>query len=159
MNIGILLFDRVTQLDATGPYECFARMPGANTLCVGETLDPVVTEHGLRLLPDVDLDQCPPLDLLCIPGGYGVNELMVNQRVLAFVRQQAEQVQWLTSVCTGSLVLGAAGLLRGKRATSHWLSVAHLTAFGAIAESERMVRDGNIITAGGITAGIDLRFG
>jgi len=155
MHIGFLLFPGTTQLDLTGPYEVFARLPGAQTYLVWKTLDPVRSEHGLELLPTVGFDTCPELDLLCVPGGPGVNELLTDATVLAFLRRQAGRARWVTAVCTGSLVLGAAGLLRGRRATTHWMSLDMLRAFGAEPVDERVVVDGNLVTGGGVTAGLD----
>ncbi len=117
--------------------------------------EPVAAETGMRILPDTTLAECPPLDVLCVPGGPGVSAMMEDAEVLAFLREQAGRVRFLTSVCTGALVLGAAGLLRGKRATTHWASHDLLGAFGAIPTKGRVVRDGNLITGGGVTAGID----
>lgn len=155
MRIGFLLFPGLTQLDLTGPYEVFARLPGAQTFLVWKTLDPVRTEHGLAMLPTARFDDCPPLDLICVPGGPGVNDLLTDTTVLDFLRRTAEGARWVTSVCTGALVLGAAGLLRGRRATTHWMSMDFLRAFGAEPVEARVVTDGNVVTGGGITAGID----
>jgi len=154
-RIGLLLFPRMTQLDLTGPFEVFAKMPGAAVLLLWKTLEPVEAETGLRMLPHATLRDCPPLDLVCVPGGPGVSALMEDAEVLAWLRGQAQTARYITSVCTGSLVLGAAGLLRGKRATSHWASRDLLAKFGAIPTPGRVVRDGNLFTGGGVTAGID----
>lgn len=154
-RIGLLLFPRMTQLDLTGPFEVFAKLPGAEVLLLWKTLQPVEAETGLRMLPHVTLGGCPALDVLCVPGGPGVSALMEDAGVLDWLRGQAQSARYVTSVCTGSLVLGAAGLLRGKRATSHWASRDLLAAFGAIPTPGRVVRDGNVFTGGGVTAGID----
>jgi cyclohexyl-isocyanide hydratase len=154
-RIGLLLFPRMTQLDLTGPFEVFAKMPGAEVLLLWKTLQPVEAETGLRMLPHATLRDCPPLDVVCVPGGPGVSDLMEDEEVLAWLRMQAEHARYVSSVCTGSLVLGAAGLLRGKRATSHWASRDLLAAFGAVPTPGRVVRDGNLFTGGGVTAGID----
>ena len=154
-RIGFLLFPGLTQLDLTGPYEVLARLPGAELHLVWKTLDPVASEHGLAILPTTTLAESPALDLLCVPGGGGVNALLDDTEVLAFLRQTAARARYVTSVCTGSLLLGAAGLLWGRRATSHWLSRELLAAFGAEPVPERVVVDGNVITGGGVTAGID----
>jgi cyclohexyl-isocyanide hydratase len=154
-HAGLLVFPKLTQLDLTGPYEVLNRMPGAQVHLIGKTLDAVPSEHGLPIAPTVSFSDCPALDLLVIPGGFGVNEVLVDQTTLAFVRKAAENVRYLGSVCTGSLVLGAAGLLVGKRATCHWMSVEFLKAFGAIPVRERVVIDGSLVTGGGVTAGID----
>jgi cyclohexyl-isocyanide hydratase len=155
VRIGLLLFPRMTQLDLTGPYEVFAKVPGAEVLLLWKTLQPVEAETGLRILPHATLRDCPPLDVLCVPGGPGVSALMEDAEVLDWLRAQGRQARYVTSVCTGSLVLAAAGLLRDKRATSHWASRDLLAAFGAIPTPGRVVRDGNVFTGGGVTAGID----
>jgi cyclohexyl-isocyanide hydratase len=151
----MLLFPRMTQLDLTGPFEVFTRLPDAQVLLLSKTLEPVEADSGLRLLPYATLRDCPQLDVICVPGGPGVNALMEDAEVLDWLRRQAEQARYVSSVCTGSLVLGAAGLLRGKHATSHWNSHDMLPAFGAIPTEGRVVRDGNLFTASGVTAGID----
>ena len=155
MKIGILIFDEITQLDAMGPFEVFARIPGAQVLLVAKSKRPVAAQFGLTLFPHTDFRRCPKLDILCVPGGSGVNALLLDEKVLAFVRRQAGHARYVTSVCTGSLVLGAAGLLRGRRAACHWLSLPLLAAFGAKPSSRRIERDGKFITAGGVTSGID----
>ena len=154
-RIGFVLFPRLTQLDLTGPYEILSRMRDAETLLVAKTRDPVSAERGLSIVPTATFADCPPLDVICVPGGLGVNDAMGDPETLAFVRKSAEHARYVTSVCTGSLVLGAAGLLRGRRAASHWLSREALRKFGAEPSGERVVVDGNIITGGGVTAGID----
>jgi cyclohexyl-isocyanide hydratase len=155
LQIGILVFPRVQQLDLTGPYEVFASMPAANVHLIWKDRSAITSATGLVLAPTMTFAECPALDVLCIPGGGGVNALMEDAEVLGFVRAQAAQARYVTSVCSGSLVLGAAGLLRGRRATTHWLSHDFLERFGAIPVHGRVVRDGNLITAGGVTAGID----
>ena len=147
LRIGMLLFPRMTQLDLTGPFEVFTRLPDAQVLLLSKTLEPVEAYVTLR--------DCPQLDVICVPGGPGVNALMEDAEVLDWLRRQSEQAHYVSSVCTGSLVLGAAGLLRGKHATSHWNSHDMLPAFGAIPTEGRVVRDGNLFTASGVTAGID----
>ena len=154
-RIGILVFDNITLLDAVGPFDAFVSIPGAIVVLVAKRKRPVVAGGGLILLPHTDLRHCPKLDVLCIPGGGGVNALLLDDEVLAFVRRRARTARYVTSVCTGSLVLGAAGLLQGKRAACHWLSLAMLTSFGAKPSSKRIEYDGKFITAGGITSGID----
>lgn len=153
---GLLLFPRLTQLDLTGPYEVLARVPGARVDLLWKTLEPVAADTGLRLLPTATFDDCPDLDLLLVPGGAGVNDLMTDPVTLEFLRRTAAQTRWLVGVCTGSLVLGAAGLLRGRRAGSHWSSRHFLAAFGATPVAERVVVDGPVFTGGGVTAGIDV---
>ncbi len=155
-RIGLLLFPGLTQLDLTGPYEVFARMPGAVVYLLWKSLEPVRSDHGLAILPTSTLEACPPLDLVCVPGGPGVNEVLTDTEVLAFLRRTAQGARYVTSVCSGSLILGAAGLLRRRRAGCHWMSREMLRSFGAEPIDERTVVDGNLITSGGVTAGIDL---
>ncbi|HLI12513.1 MAG TPA: DJ-1/PfpI family protein [Alphaproteobacteria bacterium] len=156
-RIGLLLFPDLTQLDLTGPYEVFARMPGAEVHLVARTLDPVRSDKGLTILPTASFASCPrPLDLVCVPGGGGINALLTDRETLAFLREIAAGARYVTSVCTGSLVLGAAGLLLGgRRAACHWMSRELLREFGAEPVAERVVIDGELITGGGVTAGID----
>ncbi len=154
-RIGFLLFPDVTQLDLTGPYEVFAAVPGTVMHLVSSTMDPVRTSSGIVMLPTIRQDDCPQLDVVCVPGGGGVDALMTEEATLAFLRRQAAGARFVTSVCTGALVLGAAGLLKGRRATTHWAAHDLLCAFGAIPTRGRVVRDGNVFTGGGVTAGID----
>ena len=154
-QIGLLLFPNLTQLDLTGPYEVFTKFPDTDVHLLWKTLDPVTAGGGMRLLPTSSFAGCPQLDLICVPGGAGMNRLLNDDETLDFVRRQASGARYVTSVCTGSLVLGAAGLLRGKRATTHWMSLPMLGAFGCEPVAERVVVDGNVITGGGVTAGID----
>jgi cyclohexyl-isocyanide hydratase len=154
-RIGLLLFPDITQLDLTGPYEVFTKIPGAEVRLIWKSLAPVRAGGGMRLLPDTTFADCPALDLICVPGGAGMNALLTDAETLAFIRRQAEGARFVTSVCTGALVLGAAGLLKGRRATTHWMSHGMLAAFGAIPVAERVVVDGGIVTGGGVTAGID----
>jgi len=153
--IGMLIFPRLTQLDMTGPYEVLARLPNTKVHLVAHTLDPVKTDRGMMIVPTVTIADCPQLDLVMVPGGPGQQDLMEDPVVLEFLQRQARGVKYITSVCTGSLVLGAAGLLKGKRATSHWAAIDHLTALGAIPVNDRVVVDGNIITGAGVASGID----
>jgi cyclohexyl-isocyanide hydratase len=155
LQIGILVFPKVQQLDLTGPYEVFASLPDAKVHLVWKDRSTITSATGLALAPTMTFSECPVLDVLCIPGGGGVNALLQDADVLDFVRAQAARARYVTSVCTGSLVLGAAGLLKGRRATTHWLAHDFLERFGAIPVHARVVRDGNLITAGGVTAGID----
>lgn len=154
-QIGLLLFHAITQLDMTGPYEVFSKFPGARLHLVAKDLEPVTAEGGMRILPSTTFADCPALDLICVPGGAGVNALLNDDIVLDFVRKQAKGARYVTSVCTGALVLGAAGLLSRKRATTHWMSRDMLAAFGATPVHARTVVDGKLITGGGVTAGID----
>lgn len=155
LHIGILLFPDVTQLDLTGPFEVFARMPDVMCHLIWKEKQPVRSDRGLMLLPSCDFSDCPPLDVICVPGGPGQVALMSDSETLCFLRRQAEQAQFITSVCTGSLVLGAAGLLRGYRATSHWSSRDQLALLGAEPVDARVVRDRNRLTGAGVTSGID----
>lgn len=154
-QIGLLLFPNLAQLDLTGPYEVFTKFPDTEVHLLWKTLDPVTAGGGMRLLPTTTFAESPQLDLICVPGGAGMNPLLNDEETLDFVRRQASETRYVTSVCTGSLVLGAAGLLRGKRATTHWMSLPMLAAFGCEPVAERVVVDGNVITGGGVTAGID----
>lgn len=154
-HIGLLLFPGMTQIDFAEPYEVFSRLPDTIVHVVAKTLDPVNTERGLIIVPSVTVDECPPLDVLVVPGGPGQQRLMEDDAVLGFLRRQAAHAKYVASVCTGALVLGAAGLLSGRRATTHWLSMPLLSLFGATAVSERVVVDGNLVTGGGCTAGMD----
>ncbi|WP_144300210.1 DJ-1/PfpI family protein, partial [Elioraea rosea] len=154
-RVGMLLFPDITQLDLTGPYEVLTKLPRAEVRLVWKTLEPVRAGGGMRIVPDTTFADCPQLDLICVPGGAGMNPLLADVDTLDFIRRQAAGARFVTSVCTGALVLGAAGLLRGRRATTHWMSHAMLARFGAIPVEERVVVDGNIVTGGGVTAGID----
>jgi cyclohexyl-isocyanide hydratase len=154
-RIGFILFPNIMQLDMTGPLEVLAQVPGAEIHLLWKSREPVKAGSGLAMLPTTTFTECPQLDLICVPGGSGMNALLTDAETLAFIRRQAERARYVTSVCTGALVLGAAGLLRGKRAATHWMSMDMLKAFGAIPVSDRVVVDGNIITGGGVTAGID----
>lgn len=154
-TVGLLVFPQVQQLDLTGPYEVFASVPEVQVVLVGRTLDEVISATGLVLRPTMDFASCPQLDVLCVPGGLGVNALLTDPVALAFIARQAAGAQYVTSVCTGALVLGAAGLLRGKRATTHWAAHDLLAVFGGIPTQGRVVQDGNLLTGGGVTAGID----
>jgi cyclohexyl-isocyanide hydratase len=156
LRCGMLVFPNMTQLDLTGPYEVLSRLPGAETLLLWKDLSPVRTEHGLTVLPMATFASCPPLDLVLMPGGGGINPLLEDAEVLAFLRRAAAEARWVVGVCTGSLVLGAAGLLRGRRATTHWMSRDLLRQFGAEPVAARVVTDGNLTTGGGVTAGIDV---
>lgn len=156
LQIGFLVFPRVQQLDLTGPYEVFSSLAsGADIHLIWKDKGPVTSSTGLVFQPTATFKETPALDVLCVPGGVGVNALLADKEVLDFLRRQAGKARYVTSVCTGSLVLGAAGLLKGRRATSHWSASDLLAKFGAIPTEGRVVRDGNVVTAGGVTAGID----
>lgn len=152
---GFLLFPELTQLDLTGPFEVLSRLPKSRALLIAQTLEPVRSDCGLRILPDVTFETAPKLDLLCIPGGPGTLGAMQNPALLAYIRAAAEAAQLVTSVCTGSLLLGAAGVLRGRRAACHWAFRDLLSLTGAIPDPARVVEDGRFITGGGVTAGLD----
>lgn len=154
-QIGFLLYPNLTQLDLTGPAQFLSRAPGARVHYVWKSLDPVPSDAGLSLMPTATFETCPALDMICVPGGPGQVPLMRDAETLAFLRRQADGARFVTSVCTGSLVLGAAGLLAGYRATSHWMWLDSLAAFGAVPVAARVVKDRNRITGGGVTAGID----
>ncbi len=155
IRFGLLAFPGVQQLDLTAPYEVFASMDDAEVHLVWKDTSPIVSATKLVLQPTTTFAECPPLDVICVPGGVGVNALLEDKAVLSFVREQATRARFATSVCTGSLVLGAAGLLKGKKATTHWNALDFLESFGAVVTPGRVVRDGNLFTAGGVTAGID----
>jgi cyclohexyl-isocyanide hydratase len=153
--IGMLIFPRLTQLDMTGPYEVLARLPNTKVELIAHTLDPVQTDRGMMIVPTMTYADCPQLDIIMVPGGPGQQDLMEDGTVLEFLRLQARGAKYVTSVCTGSLVLGAAGLLKGKRATCHWAALEHLKALGAIPVSERVVVDGAIVNGAGVASGLD----
>lgn len=155
MNIGMLLYPDLTQLDLTGPLEVLHRIPGANLHLVWKDLQPVRADSGLRLLPTTTFADCPQLDMVMVPGGFGQIALMQDEDVLGWLRTQGKAAKYVTSVCTGALLLGAAGLLEGYRATTHWAFTDLLAGFGATYTPGRVVIDRNRITGGGVTAGID----
>lgn len=154
-RIGMLIFPRLTQLDMTGPYEVLARLPDTKVDLVARTLDAVTTDRGMQIVPTATYETCPELDIVMVPGGPGQQDLMEDEAALGFLRRQAAKAKYVTSVCTGSLVLGAAGLLKGKRATCHWAALEHLRPLGAIPVGEKVVVDGNVVTGAGVTSGID----
>lgn len=154
-NVVFVLFDQVTQLDFTGPAQFLCRMPGAKVHVAAAALAPVMTDVGFGIMPTVTFDDCPQADLLCVPGGLGVAPALSDARLIDFVATQASGAQWITSVCTGAFILGRAGLLQGKRATTHWGYTGLLPLVGAVHEEARTVFDGNTVTAGGVTSGID----
>ncbi|MFF4959677.1 DJ-1/PfpI family protein [Streptomyces sp. NPDC001222] len=157
MQIAIVLYDRFTALDAVGPYETLGRLPGAETVFVAERTGPVRSDTGaLGLLADRTLAEMPAPDVVVVPGGPGQTPQMDNEVLLDWLRTADATSTWTTSVCTGSLLLGAAGLLTGRRATSHWLALDFLARFGAEATGERVVFDGKYVTAAGVSSGIDM---
>ncbi|MEH1770698.1 MAG: DJ-1/PfpI family protein [Nostoc sp.] len=153
--IGIVLFPNLTQLDFTGPYEVFAKLPKVQLYLLAETLEPIRSDRGLTFLPDTTFAQTPALDVLFVPGGPGINAKMEDEKFLNFLKTQGKQARYVTAVCTGSLLLAAAGLLQGYRATTHWRSLDLLEMLGVETVTERVVIDRNRITGGGVTAGID----
>lgn len=155
LSIGIVLFPNVTQLDFTGPYEVFTKLPNTQLYLLAETLEPIRSDRGLTFLPDTTFAQAPALDVLFVPGGPGINAKMEDEKFLDFLKIQGKQARYVTSVCTGSLLLAAAGLLQGYRATTHWLSLNLLEMLGVETVAERVVIDRNRITGSGVTAGID----
>ncbi len=155
LQIGFILFPNVQQLDVTGPYEVLAGLPGAKLHLAALSSAPVTSVTGLMLTPTVSFEASPQFDILCVPGGAGVNALMRSGPALDFIRRQAEGARHVTSVCTGALVLGEAGLLEGRRATTHWNSLDLLASYGATPVKARAVTDGNLVTGGGVTAGMD----
>jgi cyclohexyl-isocyanide hydratase len=155
---GFVIFPNLTQLDFTGPLQALHRLPGAKTHILAKTRDPVPSDCGLSLLPTMTFGECGGLDLLCVPGGFGVDSAIQDKETIEFVRRMGVRAKYVTSVCTGAFVLGAAGLLNGKRATTHWAYHHLLPRVGAIPEHARVVRDGNVITGGGVTAGLDFAF-
>ncbi len=157
MQIAILIFDKLTALDAIGPYEVLSRLPGAELVFVSTEVGLLRTDTGrLGLHADAVIEDHPEPDVFLIPGGEGNRPLMEDERVLDWVRHAHEHSTYTTSVCTGSLVLGAAGVLQGKRATTHWAYRDRLPEFGAEPVAERFVEDGKVITAAGVSAGIDM---
>jgi cyclohexyl-isocyanide hydratase len=155
LQIGSLLFEGLDQIDLTGPFEVLSRIPNSTYRIYGKTTEPVRDLKGLRLTPDAALAAAPQLDVLHIPGGFGQEALMEDEEVLDWIRRQAAGARSIFSVCTGALLCGAAGLLRSRRATTHWASFHLLPFFGAIPVNERVVVDGNWVFAAGVTAGID----
>jgi cyclohexyl-isocyanide hydratase len=155
LQIGLLLFPKLTQLDLTGPVQVFSSIPNAKVHLIWKRIEPIPTDSVLTLNPTVTFADCPQLDVICVPGGFGTDDMVNDEEVLAFLRQQAESARFITSVCTGSLILGAAGLLQGYRAATHWSVLDLLASFGAVPANERVCIDRNRVTGGGVTAGID----
>jgi cyclohexyl-isocyanide hydratase len=155
LHIGFLLFPMVTQLDLTGPAQVLSRVPNAKVHLVWKTRAPVVTDVGFSINPTVTFADCPPLTVLCVPGGFGIADQLEDRETHDFLRHQAQGARYVTSVCNGALVLGAAGLLRGYRSACHWMWRPYLTRFGAEPVAQRIVRDRNRWSGGGVTAGID----
>ncbi|MEJ1156702.1 DJ-1/PfpI family protein [Prosthecomicrobium sp. N25] len=156
INVGFVIFPDLTQLDFTGPQQVLARLPNSAMHIVAKSASPVPSDSGLGLVPTHTFQTCPQLDLLCVPGGgSGVVQALNDADLVAFVRGQAAGARYVTSVCTGAFILGVAGLLEGRRATTHWAFTDLLPLVGATHEKARVVKDGNVTTAGGVTSGID----
>jgi cyclohexyl-isocyanide hydratase len=169
-DVGFVIFPGITQLDFTGPFEVLSRLntppsvsvaskfSDSRTHVIAKTLQPVSSDRGLSFLPTCTFDSAPSLNLICVPGGVGIVDVLANVETVDFVRDQSGRAQFVTSVCTGAFLLGAAGLLKGRRATTHWAYADLLPLVGATHEKARIVRDGNVFTAGGVTSGIDFAF-
>jgi cyclohexyl-isocyanide hydratase len=155
LSIGALMFEGIDQIDLTGPFEALSRVPNSTYRIYAKTGAPVRDLNGRRLIPDAALEAAPRLDVLHVPGGPGQEALMEDQEVIAWIKKQAAGSRYILSVCTGALLCGAAGLLEGRRATTHWASLHLLPLFGAIPVNERVVLDANYVFAAGVTAGID----
>lgn len=155
LHIGFLLFPHVTQLDLTGPAQILSRVPEAKVHLVWKDKAPVMTDVGFSIQPTSTFDECPELDVLCVPGGFGIADQLTDEQTLGFLKRQGRGARYVTSVCNGALVLGAAGLLVGYQSACHWMWRKYLPRFGAIPVEARIVRDRNRISGGGVTAGID----
>lgn len=155
ISIGIVAFPNITQLDLTGPYEVFSRLKEKRLELVWKDTDPIHSDTGFVITPTCDYENSPQYDVIVVPGGPGQQGLMDDQETLAFLKAQAETAKWIMSVCTGSLVLGAAGLIDGRRVSCHWLSLPLVEILGGIPAEERVVFDGNLVTTAGVSAGID----
>jgi cyclohexyl-isocyanide hydratase len=169
-NVGFVIFPGITQLDFTGPFEVLSRLgtppsisvpsrfSQSRTHVVAKTMLPVSSDRGLSIMPTCTFESCPPLNLICVPGGAGVVEALADVETVDFICRQGGHAEYVTSVCIGAFLLGAAGLLKGRRAATHWAYVDLLPLVGANHEKARVVRDGNVFTAGGVTSGIDFAF-
>jgi cyclohexyl-isocyanide hydratase len=170
LDVGFVIFPGITQLDFTGPFEVLSRLATppsisvpskfaqSRTHVIAKTLEPVSSDRGLHILPSCTFDNCPSLNLICVPGGAGVVDALADVETVEFIRRQGAHAQFVTSVCIGAFLLGAAGLLKGRRAATHWAYVDLLPLVGASHEKGRIVRDGNVFTSGGVTSGIDFAF-
>jgi cyclohexyl-isocyanide hydratase len=158
IEIGIVIYPGMTQLDVTGPFEVLARLPNARVHILWKRIEPVVSDVGLSVMPTTTFADCPDLDIFCIGGGPGMVPMMDDEELIAFVRAKGGSARYITSVCAGCLILGAAGLLAGYRSACHWLMRDMLSSFGAIAVDDRVVVDRNRISGGGVTAGVDFGF-
>jgi cyclohexyl-isocyanide hydratase len=169
-DVGFVIFPWLTQLDFTGPFEVLSRLstppstsapsnfPNARTHVIAKTMLPVLSDRGLGIVPSCTFESCPPLDLICVPGGPGTVDALADAETIDFIRRQGARAKYVTSVCMGAFLLGAAGLLKARRATTHWAYVDLLPLVGARYEKGRVVRDGNVFTSGGVSAGIDFGF-
>ena len=169
-NIGFVVFPGITQLDFTGPFEVLSRLATppsmaepsrfahAQTYVAAKSMAPVESDRGLLLMPSCTFEDCPQLDLICVPGGAGIVEALADVETVGFIRRQAAGARYVTSVCIGAFLLGAVGLLRGRRATTHWAHTGLLPLVGATYEKARIVRDGNVFTSAGVSAGLDFAF-
>ena len=155
LQIGLLVFPKLTQLDLTGPLQVFSSVPDAKLHLIWKRIEPVESDSVLTLTPTVSFADCPQLDVICVPGGAGTDDMIDDEEMLQFLRGQAAGARYITSVCTGALVLGAAGLLKGYRAATHWSAMEFLALYGATPEKTRVCVDRNRVTGGGVTAGID----
>lgn len=158
LNIGVLVFPNMTSLDALGPFEVLARTPDSTCHLVWKTCEPFCGDTGLIVTPTISFADAPQFDVLVVPGGPGQNELMADEELFAFLRRQAQSAKWITSVCTGSLLLAAAGLLNGYKSTCHWLSLEFLRMFPVEVSEDRVVVDRNHASGGGVTSGLDFAF-
>jgi putative intracellular protease/amidase len=157
MQVAVLLYDRFTALDAVGPYDVLGRIPGAQVTFVAAEPGPVRTEQrSLALVADAPMREYPHPDVVVVPGGFGTRDLLADEEILGWLREAHEHTKWTTSVCTGSLLLAAAGILDGLEATTHWLARDELAALGAVPVPDRVVRQGKIVTAAGVSSGIDM---
>jgi transcriptional regulator GlxA family with amidase domain len=156
MEIAIPLYDRFTALDAVGPYEVLWRLPGARVRWVGAEARPYATDRGLQLVAEATLDDVPAPDILVVPGGTGTRDALGDERLVDWIRAAHATSTWTTSVCTGALLLGAAGVLDGLRATTHWAYMDDLARYGAEATSQRVVAQGKVVTSAGVSSGIDM---
>lgn len=154
-TIVFLLFPGITQLDFTAPAQALCRMPGAVLAGAAASLDPIATDSGFSILPTHDFASAPQADILCVPGGHGVSDALNHSATIDFIARQAAGAQWVTSICTGAFLLGRAGLLDGRHATTHWGYTHLLPLVGARHEKTRVVEDGHVVTSGGVTSGLD----
>ncbi len=154
-TIVFLLFPGITQLDFTAPAQALCRMPGAVLAGAAASLDPIATDSGFSILPTHDFASAPQANILCVPGGHGVTDALNHRATIDFIIRQAAGAQWVTSICTGAFLLGRAGLLDGRHATTHWGYTHLLPLVGASHRNARVVEDGNVVTSGGVTSGLD----